>query len=386
MAELDAIRGLSACVVVVIHAMFLTGALRGSYAGTVLERLGVVVPAFFVISGFLLYEPFVRARLTGRGLPPAGLYYWRRAVRVLPPYWIALGVSALLVSLPLIDGGNWWLFAILGQTATLGTFHGGLLVTWSLSVEIVFYALLPLWAALALRALSGQAPDRAVRLELLALAGVAVVAFVIRSALWTRPTLRHLAFAFPGHADVFAAGMALAVAVHAPAGAGRAVALLRGVARRPLACWGAAAAAVLVLAAVLPFPSQPAFPPHWSHAGFQLEHCVYTLCGFLIVAPAALRLAERSRSLAVLRRPAVAWLGLASYGIFLSHYQVVSHLAPRFEDLGGWAMLPVAALAVAIAIVFGAVSWYLVERPLMRISPSWRMGMGRRRPVPVASP
>ena len=41
-------------------------------------RLNAGVAVFFVISGFLLYRPFVAARLEGRERPSAGRFWWRR--------------------------------------------------------------------------------------------------------------------------------------------------------------------------------------------------------------------------------------------------------------------------------------------------------------------
>ena len=50
---------------------------------------------FFVLSGFLLYRPFVRARLLGGPAPPGAAYGWRRVLRIVPAYWVALALIAL---------------------------------------------------------------------------------------------------------------------------------------------------------------------------------------------------------------------------------------------------------------------------------------------------
>ena len=57
--------------------------------------MGVTI--FFVTSGFLLYLPFVPARL---GAEPdlTGPYAWRRFLRLVPAYWVALTVIALVLS------------------------------------------------------------------------------------------------------------------------------------------------------------------------------------------------------------------------------------------------------------------------------------------------
>jgi peptidoglycan/LPS O-acetylase OafA/YrhL len=50
-------------------------------------RLGVAVPLFFVMSGFLLYRPYVMARLRRKPSPRVRAYAWRRVLRILPGYW-----------------------------------------------------------------------------------------------------------------------------------------------------------------------------------------------------------------------------------------------------------------------------------------------------------
>ena len=65
-----------------------------------------------------------------------------------------------------------------------------------------------------------------------------------------------------------------------------------------------------------------------------------------------------------LAHPVVAWLGLISYGIFLWHYVVALQLGAGGAELGfGWVLLGTLAITIPIA----AVSYYLVERPLLRL-------------------
>ena len=58
----------------------------------------------------------------------------------------------------------------------------------------------------------------------------------------------------------------------------------------------------------------------------------------------------------------MAWLGLISYGIFLWHYAIALRL--RDADLDPSLVL-IATLAIAIPCA--AASYYLVERPLLRL-------------------
>ena len=50
----------------------------------------VGVDIFFVLSGFLLYRPFVRAHLAGTRGPAVGRYLKRRFLRIFPAYWLVL--------------------------------------------------------------------------------------------------------------------------------------------------------------------------------------------------------------------------------------------------------------------------------------------------------
>src|SRR3954451_5306241 len=94
----DSMRAIAALAVFGTHVAFFMGAYDGSPIGPYAQRLDVGVTGFFLISGFLLYRPFVLARQGGDALPAVGAYAWRRGLRIAPAYWVALTVSALLLS------------------------------------------------------------------------------------------------------------------------------------------------------------------------------------------------------------------------------------------------------------------------------------------------
>ena len=70
-----------------------------------LGQLNVGVPIFFVVSGFLLYRPFVARRAQGRPAPSLGGYAIRRALRIIPAYWVALTVITVWLGLVAQLGG-----------------------------------------------------------------------------------------------------------------------------------------------------------------------------------------------------------------------------------------------------------------------------------------
>ena len=91
---LDAMRAIAALAIVAYHVAFFSRANEHGGTGALLSRLNVGVTIFFVISGFVLYRPMVRARWEGsrRG---AGGYARRRLLRIVPAYWLALTVLAI---------------------------------------------------------------------------------------------------------------------------------------------------------------------------------------------------------------------------------------------------------------------------------------------------
>lgn len=111
------------------------------------------VELFFVISGIVLGLPFARAA-AGLG-PPVNLrrYFTRRLTRLEPPYIINL----LLLSAALLLMGKATLSGILPHLAAslaychnivFGTMSTINFVAWSLEIEVQFYILAPLLAAL----------------------------------------------------------------------------------------------------------------------------------------------------------------------------------------------------------------------------------------------
>jgi peptidoglycan/LPS O-acetylase OafA/YrhL len=70
----------------------------------------------------------------------------------------------------------------------------------------------------------------------------------------------------------------------------------------------------------------------------------------------------------VMRNRVLSWLGLVSYGIFLWHFPILVALAEGGVNdwVPGAAFLVLGTLTLAITIVCAALSYYLVERPLMR--------------------
>jgi peptidoglycan/LPS O-acetylase OafA/YrhL len=165
LAFLDGVRGLAALFVVLHHAMAnLPGAANGNGIERVLSlatREGhFAVDIFIVLSGYCLMLPLARK---GRPLDIA-LFLQRRAVRILPTYFLAMLMSLLLiatligqqtgthwdVSVP-VTGRDIWLHLLLVHDWFVGSAVKINHPFWSIGVEWKIYFLFPLLLALARR-------------------------------------------------------------------------------------------------------------------------------------------------------------------------------------------------------------------------------------------
>ena len=112
--------------------------------------LATGVQLFFTLSGFLLFRPYAIAMLTGKPLPSSVRFYKKRALRILPAYWVALAV--LLAFNWQIAKDPVWLNGLTHSLFIHDIFprynrdlDGPF---WTLAVEAQFYLALP-WIATA---------------------------------------------------------------------------------------------------------------------------------------------------------------------------------------------------------------------------------------------
>src|SRR4051812_10157309 len=149
----DSLRAIAAMSVAITHMAAYSAMETGhTLVGPYVARLDCGVTIFFLISGFLLYRPFVRARMSGDPQMDTKAYAWRRFLRIAPAYWVALTLAVIILGLPGVftATGIPEYYGLL-QVYQPGTVVGGLSQAWSVSVELSFYALLPIWAWLMRR-------------------------------------------------------------------------------------------------------------------------------------------------------------------------------------------------------------------------------------------
>jgi peptidoglycan/LPS O-acetylase OafA/YrhL len=362
---LDGVRAIAALSVLVFHAGFWSNiTMTGSPAAPFLSRLDVGVSIFFVLSGFLLYRPFVRARLLGTPAPRAVAYGWRRALRILPAYWLALTVVLLVVSRPdALDPGDAVVYYGLVQAYT-DQVLGGIAQAWTLCVEVAFYALLPLWA-LALRRLL----PATVRSELLALAVLVAVATawklaaVLSAADAEQANASRMLIWLPAYLDQFALGMALAVLT-----AGGAPRALEWIGRRPWVAWAAAAAAFVLVSVGIGLSPENRLDAPVSAAQVFARHWLYALVGVGVLLPAVAGAARGGAVRRLLGQRWLLYLGLVSYGIYLWHSAAMERAVGAVGRDGSWAAFAAyVAVGFAVAVVVATLSWRVVERPALRL-------------------
>src|SRR3954447_17958902 len=107
---LDSLRAIAVLCVVLTHTGALSGLNEESSLGDFTARLTIGVTIFFLISGFLLYRPFVNARMNGAPQTPLAVYAKRRFLRIFPAYWLALTALAIAPRLPQVFSGRWWVY------------------------------------------------------------------------------------------------------------------------------------------------------------------------------------------------------------------------------------------------------------------------------------
>lgn len=153
--SLDGIRALSFLVVFASHAGGLATVIPGAFGVTV----------FFFLSGYLITTLMrVEAGTTGR--INLADFYLRRALRILPPFYIVLVAATVLAKAGFLGGdlqpravlsqflhvSNYWIAAHGGSGVANGTG-----VYWSLAVEEHFYLVFPaVFLALSLLRLTGR--------------------------------------------------------------------------------------------------------------------------------------------------------------------------------------------------------------------------------------
>lgn len=386
---LDGYRAIAALLVVTTHVSFSTGYVTSRPWGAAFARFDIGVAIFFLLSGFLLFRRWSSRAMDGQPAPRTRTYLRRRFWRILPAFWVVVLVVFLV--LPTVDATpvqiltNFTLVQMYGE----GWQVFGLTQMWSLGVEAVFYLFLPIAGWLVARRGRGDVA-RSTNWQLTVLGSLFVVGVAFTALRTIGPLRSQLGAGFwlPGFLDWFAIGMLAAlVQVRLTKGqAPRWMIRLRDLAADPTSCLILTLG--LFLIAATPLAGSYTLLGN-DPTGELIRHLIYPITAFFFLLPGFLADTGQGLWLRFLHHPAMQFLGMISYGIFLWHLLVRDLLAYYLgiNDFSGgiaW-MLP---LTVAITIMIAYLSWIIIERPCIAYShgPGLRTRWRRRRATKTSNP
>jgi peptidoglycan/LPS O-acetylase OafA/YrhL len=310
-ASLTGIRAVAALLVMLTHAAYTTGKYNHGYVGLMYSRMEIGVPIFFVLSGFLLFGPWVRAVASDGSPPSVRRYAWHRVRRIMPAYVVAVLAAYLLYHWRTAGPNpghsligllrNLTLTQIYTDNYLYSYLHQGLTQMWSLAVEVAFYVVLPLMAYLLIVVLC----RRRWRPGLL-LAGLAGFALITPAWLILVHTTDFLPDGarlwLPTYLAWFIGGMVLAVLQPL------------GVRAYAMACIPLALVSFFI--ASTPIAGEPTTSPNELREAL-VKAAFYAVIATLLVAPLAL--GDRGWYAKFLASRPMVFLGEISYEIFLIH-------------------------------------------------------------------
>jgi peptidoglycan/LPS O-acetylase OafA/YrhL len=310
-ASLTGIRAVAAILVVGTHAAYTTGKYTHGYWGLVGSRMEIGVPIFFVLSGFLLFRPWVKSAVTGGPPPSLSRYARHRVRRIMPAYVITVLFAYVLYHFREAgpNPGHTWMGLLRNLTLTqiythgyLGKYlHQGLTQMWSLAVEAAFYVSLPLLAYLLLVLICRRCWQP--KLLLGALAGLTLISpawlILVHADHWFPDGTR---LWLPTYLAWFLGGMMLAV--------------LQAMGVR---CYAFAAIPLAIISYFIvstPIAGAPTTSPATLSEAL-VKTAFYAVIAVLAVAPLAL--GDQGWYYRLLATRPMVWLGEISYEIFLIH-------------------------------------------------------------------
>ncbi|MBW2291489.1 MAG: acyltransferase [Deltaproteobacteria bacterium] len=361
--------------ILVVHVGAVSGANLLAWYGVATSQGRLGVRIFFMISAFLLYRPYVSARLRGGVAPDLGTYAKRRSLRILPAYWVALTALAIWPGLSGVWTGDWWIYFGILQAYWFVTLNSGLPVAWSLTIEVAFYVALP-FLALFLGWLGRGVSERIwMRRQIWALMTLGLAGEVIRIYVFAIER-RDLNFTLVSMFLPFAVGMLLAVSSAWLGNDERRWGWTSFVVDRPGACWSAAAFLFLVCC----------FSPVFSRTGAEhhtlvtwgFEQLAYVIVSALLLLPAIFGENAGGWPRRILANRFMCFTGAVSYGIFLWHQPLLGWMsrAGWGNLIPGYPFLTLFLLCLSVSLLMGWASYRLVELPAMQLrgEPPKRVG------------
>src|SRR5688572_16429331 len=369
---LDGVRGVAISAVLWHHFVIYSGFAPSVLFDHLLWESGSLgwagVDLFFVLSGFLITGILYDSRSSGRYYVN---FFGRRALRILPLYYVVLAITFLIVPAFLDresadrltrDQAWFWSYLVNFKMATeVGAEPIHLGHFWSLAIEEQFYLIWPC----VVRMLSRQ------RLLLLCiLCFFAAILLRVIITLWISPLAADVLM--PTRMDALAAGAALALVARGAGG-------LQSLGRWPgVTLAFSLGVGVLLLAVHGVRNIDPLIRI--------LEHSLLAATFAALIAMALLS-ARGSVLRLVLGSVPLVMLGKYSYALYVFHHPIVLvmqdfgvqvHLVPSVFG-SQWPGLAVfSALAAALSFVCALLSWRFIEAPTLRLKRYLNRSEGER--------
>lgn len=359
----DPLRGLAAMAVVLWHAAY--GALfvlglnpglgqhldtsvyYGHPIGDFIRAGALSVYLFFVLSGYLIGRPFVRAYIVNAPKPRLRSYLRNRIFRIYPIFIVACLILILIYGLEGDSLRKTISVMLLGET-TGGGWSQRVQQVWSLKVEVAFYAMLPL-SLFAVGFVTSPVSRRIAawgRALILAvpIAGLGIASLATH---WNEAIYATL----PGEFWSFTPGLLLAIAE--PFVMPR----VQGSIRAARLGLFATAAGFAIMMTYLPVVRAI------SDGTGKLVAVVST--GLLVGGPLLAEWTGRKPWRALDNR-VLHWLGERSYPIFLIHWALLFEIVVLFDSFGPRGILAVSwPVTLVITLILADILHRLVERPFM---------------------
>ena len=369
------LRGIPAVAILIGHAWLFSKGFGSestfTLANRMLIRLDFLVALFFLLSAFLLYRPMIAHRTGGPAAPKTGDYARRRFLRLYPAYWVVLTLLALVPGLFGVWSDKSWAFYGLVDFLDFNSIHAacpsterffcGLPQAWTLNVDLTFYVFLPFYALLTSMLARRREARAWLSAELTLLAMLAALSLLLGGAPLNLRQEDWYRFSMLGHFYWFALGLAIALISVAYQQTGLPKAL-RFAQARPELCWaGGLAIYVLTLYAFYPAPFTIA---PFTSAQYDILNVIQGIGAALLFVPAVFGNPNRGVPARILGHPILMWFGLISFGIYLWHVTIVVALGVGRGATDFWTALVYGA---ALTVPLAAATYYIVERPLMKL-------------------
>jgi peptidoglycan/LPS O-acetylase OafA/YrhL len=381
----DGIRGIGMVCIIMAHlvggALAVQGVFgegfRGAYGtvpGILFSGLQLGLPMFFVLSGYLISRPWVRAYVLGRPIPTLPRYVRARVFRIVPVFWL-VGVFMFIQygwhGASLLDVTRIFGFAQIYHEQTSASLFIG--QAWSIDVEVAFYVLVPVSAWLVTVATRNVAArtgrDLAQRQRAAIVVGLVAAATLVSAYIRGTNVSNLWDESLPATFYYFAPGVALAALELELTGP-----VARARLRRLAPIFGLTATAIALGLAYA--------ESHDVNALIKARGALAVAVGSGLALGALLaRQLGRGDSPRWLDNPVTRWLGARSYPSYLLQSATIASAVLIVGRVGGgpWVQLLVmAAFVLPLTVALGGVVHVTIERPLLQY--------GHRRPRPAVVP